>query len=47
VMEYTGAGFVEAVKDLAQSVGMQVPEIKGERPRGQDRGGATTFMQYC
>jgi len=35
VMEYTGAGFVEAVKDLAQSVGMQVPEIKGERPRGK------------
>ncbi len=26
VMEYNGAGFVDAVKELAQSVGMQVPE---------------------
>lgn len=26
VMEYNGSGFVEAVKELAQSVGMQVPE---------------------
>jgi DNA primase len=26
MMEYGGMGFVEAVKDLAQSVGMQVPE---------------------
>jgi DNA primase len=26
MMEYGGAGFVEAVKDLAQSVGMKVPE---------------------
>jgi len=39
VMEYTGAGFVEVVKDLAQSVGMQVPEIKGERPRGKTEEG--------
>lgn len=35
VMEYTGAGFVDAVKDLAQGVGMQVPEIKTEHPRGK------------
>lgn len=26
LMEYSGMGFVDAVKDLAQSVGMQVPE---------------------
>ncbi len=26
LMEYSGMGFVEAVKDLAQSVGMKVPE---------------------
>lgn len=26
MMEYSGMGFVDAVKDLAQSVGMQVPE---------------------
>jgi DNA primase len=30
VMEYGGVGFVEAVKDLAQSIGMQVPEIRSE-----------------
>ena len=34
MIEYAGVGFVEAVKDLAQSVGMQVPEVKSERPRG-------------
>ncbi len=28
MMEYSGLGFVEAVKDLAQSVGMQVPEAE-------------------
>ncbi len=30
LMEYSGMGFVEAVKDLAQSVGMQVPEVRTE-----------------
>ncbi len=39
VMEYTGAGFIDAVKDLAQTVGMQVPEIKSERPRGKTEEG--------
>ena len=39
VMEYAGAGFVDAVKDLAQTVGMQVPEIQGERPRGKTEEG--------
>ncbi|MBI4189326.1 MAG: DNA primase [Betaproteobacteria bacterium] len=39
VMEYTGAGFVDAVKDLAQGVGMQVPEVKSERPRGKTEEG--------
>ena len=39
VMEYTGAGFVEAVKDLAQGVGMQVPEVHSERPRGKTEQG--------
>jgi len=28
MMEYSGLGFVEAVKDLAQSVGMKVPEAE-------------------
>jgi DNA primase len=31
LMEYTGAGFVDAVKDLAQGAGMQVPETRSER----------------
>jgi DNA primase len=30
MMEYGGMGFVEAVKDLAQGVGMTVPEIRSE-----------------
>lgn len=30
LMEYSGLGFVEAVKELAQSVGMQVPEVRSE-----------------
>ncbi len=39
LMEYAGTGFVDAVKDLAQSVGMQVPEVKSERPRGKTEEG--------
>jgi DNA primase len=39
VMEYTGAGFIDAVKDLAQGVGMQVPEVKSGRPRGNTEEG--------
>ena len=35
MIEYAGVGFIDAIKDLAQSVGMQVPEIKSERPRGK------------
>ncbi len=30
LIEYSGLGFVEAVKELAQSVGMKVPEIRSE-----------------
>jgi DNA primase len=33
VMEYTATGFVETIEELAQSVGMQVPEVKSERAR--------------
>ena len=39
LMEYSGMGFVEAVKDLAQSVGMQVPEAprsEFEQRRAED-----------
>ena len=32
LMEYSGLGFVEAIKDLAQGVGMPVPEERGEQP---------------
>jgi DNA primase len=33
LMEHGGMGFVEAVKDLAQSVGMKVPEVRTETER--------------
>ena len=43
VMEYTGAGFVEAVKELAQSAGLQVPQVTGERPRGKSEEGEDLY----
>ena len=40
LMEYSGLGFVDAVKQLAQDVGMQVPEIRTEeRQRGSTEAG--------
>ncbi len=38
LMEYSSMGFVEAVKELAQSVGMKVPETRSE-PEGRKAGG--------
>jgi len=38
LMEYQGLGYVEAVKDLAESVGMKMPEFE----RGGRKGGAET-----
>ncbi|MEY4022084.1 MAG: hypothetical protein RI960_1096, partial [Pseudomonadota bacterium] len=35
LMEYSGLGFVEAVKDLAQGVGMAVPEQEDKLPPAQ------------
>ncbi len=32
LMEYSGLGFVEAVKDLAQNLGLTVPEERGDQP---------------
>ena len=32
LMEYSGLGFVEAVKDLAQNLGLVVPEERSEQP---------------
>jgi DNA primase len=40
VMEYSGLGFVDAVKDLAQSVGVSVPEVRsaeGQRRAAQSQ----------
>lgn len=34
LMEYSGLGFVDAVKDLAARAGMQLPEEDVKRPRG-------------
>ena len=34
VMEYSGLGYVEAVKDLAESVGMKLPEFERRAERG-------------
>jgi DNA primase len=38
LMEYGSMGFVEAVKELAQTVGMEVPETRSE-PEGRKGGG--------
>lgn len=32
VMEYSGLGFIEAIKELAARTGMSVPEVRGEAP---------------
>ena len=36
-MEYGGMGYVDAVKDLAASVGMQVPELRPRTPEEAER----------
>ena len=38
LMEYAGLGFIDAVKDLAQSAGMTVPEVRDERERAPREG---------
>ncbi|HWI15753.1 MAG TPA: DNA primase [Burkholderiales bacterium] len=38
LMEYAGLGFVEAVKDLAQGVGMQVPEVQADAVHAKSGG---------
>src|SRR5438445_139589 len=37
LMAYAGLGYVDAVKDLAAAVGMQVPDLQRERRRGRLR----------
>jgi len=44
LMEHTGAGFVEAVEDLAQQVGMQVPEDE-RTPEERERASAQKARQ--
>ncbi|MDB5810777.1 MAG: primase [Betaproteobacteria bacterium] len=39
MIEYGGVGFIDAVKDLAQSAGMQMPEFKAEKPHGKTEEG--------
>jgi DNA primase len=39
VMEYSGLGFVDAVKQLAQGAGMQVPEVRSEEPQRKGEAG--------
>jgi DNA primase len=34
-MEYQGLGFVDAVKMLAESIGMQVPEVRSVNPEAR------------
>jgi DNA primase len=43
LMEHGGMGFVEAVKDLAQSVGMQVPEVRSEAAQRKAEHGVTLY----
>jgi len=38
LMEYAGLGYVDAVKELAESVGMNVPEARGAGPRAERPG---------
>jgi len=45
-MEYGGMGYVDAVKDLAASVGMQVPELRPRTARTRPgRNSKPTFMR--
>ena len=54
MIESAGVGFIDAVKDLAQTAGMQMPEFKTERPRGKTEEGddlydvmLKTAQYYC
>lgn len=43
LMEYTGLSFVEAVKDLAQDIGVTVPDDRGDNPVRRDGPDAATL----
>jgi DNA primase len=43
LMEHSGMGFVEAVKELAQGVGMKVPEVRSEAAQRKAEHGVTLY----
>jgi DNA primase len=43
LMEYTGISYVEAIKDLAQGLGMTVPDDRGDNPQRRDGPDAATL----
>jgi DNA primase len=43
LMEHGGLGFVEAVKELAQSLGMKVPEVRSEAAQRRAEQGVTLY----
>ncbi len=43
LMEHGGMGFVEAVKELAQGVGMKVPEVRSEAAQRKAEHGVTLY----
>jgi DNA primase len=44
LMAYSGLGYVEAVKELAASAGMQMPQWQPRSPEGQARAGRATDL---
>ncbi len=45
LMEYQGLGFVDAVKELANKIGMQVPESEGRGPSPEQYGQTRTLVE--
>ena len=43
LMEYSGLGFVDAVKELAQSVGLKVPEVRSEAAERKAAAGSDLY----
>jgi DNA primase len=43
LMEHGGMGFVEAVKELAQSIGMKVPEVRSDAAQRRSEHGVTLY----
>ncbi|HEX5463132.1 MAG TPA: DNA primase, partial [Burkholderiales bacterium] len=45
LMEYGGLGYVDAIKDLAQSAGLVVPEVRSERGQSQSAEESTALRE--